>query len=116
MSPAWRVWLSMLRRPVAGGPAVACLHAGVLISLLAHQPRTQADAGSQGSVLRLRPAAAHVHDWRMLEGVGPVLAARLHEACHGRSRVTVADLDAVPGVGPIRIDRWRAYLALDTPR
>ncbi len=53
-------------------------------------------------------------DFRLLPGVGPVLAERLEtarqEAARSRpgGRLTPAELERVPGVGPSLLRRWAA--------
>lgn len=100
----------MLRRKVIGGRAVVALAMGCMLGLLTtlHVPPVPPVLPT----LRLIPAQASIYDWQLLPGVGPVLAGRLHEALHGRACIDTEALDAVYGVGPVRVAQWADLLVL----
>lgn len=90
------------------GPALlvlgllACLRAW----LLSAPPPAPWEAGHP---LPLRIEQLRGAEFRLLPGVGPVLAERLEAArVAAGGRLTEAAADAVPGVGPALLARWRA--------
>lgn len=78
----WRAWL-------AAAPPVAPASVGTAIA-----PSLGALAGDE---------------FRLLPGVGPVLAGRLEAArLAAGGRLRAQDLDSVPGIGPALRQRWTA--------
>jgi hypothetical protein len=62
-----------------------------------------------GEPVRLDPYALSGDDFRLLPGVGPVLAGRLEAArVAAGGRLTRAALRAVSGVGPALMERWNS--------
>ncbi|GAB4552250.1 MAG: hypothetical protein OHK0023_20030 [Anaerolineae bacterium] len=66
------------------------------------------------TVTQIRINSASAEELELLPGVGPVLAAAIikHRTEHGRFR-TLSDLDAVPGVGPARLQQWATWIIFD---
>lgn len=66
-----------------------------------------------GRPVSLRPEDLSGDAWRLLPGVGPVLAERLEAARREAGGVLSArDLEHVEGVGPATLARWRALWGL----
>jgi len=111
MNAPWRV---MFRRRICGGRALMAVLLGCQLALLAHvhaaPVHTQDKGTSPATRLLLKPQLASPAQWQLLPGVGPVLAGRLAAALHGDEPVSLEAVDAVPGVGPQRLARWRPLL------
>ena len=88
------------------GPALAAL--GLLALLRAWLACGPACAPWQaGEPVPLRLEALRGDEFRLLPGVGPVLAARLEAARQAAGRLDPAD-PHVPGVGPALLAKWAA--------
>jgi hypothetical protein len=62
-----------------------------------------------GTPVPMRVEELRGDEFRLLPGVGPVLAGRLEAArVAAGGRLSPEDLDAVPGVGPVLLARWEA--------
>lgn len=74
---------------------------------------TRRPASTQ-TVTQIRINSASAEELELLPGVGPVLAAAIikHRTEHGRFR-NMSDLDAVPGVGPARLQQWATWIIFD---
>ena len=103
-----------MRRPVYGGRALAALLLGAMLGLSAVGAIRASGHTSRTWPLEVRlvPSQASAADWRVLPGVGWVLSGRLEAALHGRCWVDESMLDAVEGVGPVGLARWRPLLVL----
>ena len=67
-----------------------------------------AAGGSSGAVARVSLNAASVAELDDLPGVGPVTAQKIVDYRAAHGGFrTVDDLDAIPGIGPVRIDQLR---------
>ena len=61
-----------------------------------------------GTRIELSIEALAGDEFRLLPGVGPVLAGRLEAArLAAGGRLREQDLDAIPGIGPALRERWR---------
>jgi hypothetical protein len=71
--------------------------------------RAPPDPATLGEAIALDVEALQGADFRLLPGVGPVLAARLEEARRAAGgTLHPADLRSIPGVGPSLRRRWEA--------
>lgn len=74
-----------------------------------------ASLAGEGVPLRVERLAGP--EWRLLPGVGPVLAGRLERArLAAGGSLSEVQAEAVPGVGPALIARWRALRPGDDRR
>lgn len=72
------------------------------------------DPRAAGTLIRRPLGALSGGDFRLLEGVGPVMAGRLEAArLAAGGRLDAAALRRVQGVGPVRARRWSRGLAAD---
>ncbi|MCH2135736.1 MAG: hypothetical protein MK101_04030 [Phycisphaerales bacterium] len=107
-------WVLLARRRVPGGSQFAALVLGIQSALLL-QSASRAQEGPLTidgvSHLRLEPSRATRDHWRLLPGVGPVLARALEAELLGRDEWARSDIDDVPGVGPARLNAWASLLS-----
>ena len=90
------------------GPALVLLGSVALVRVLC-SGGTQVTPEQAGDPIDLRLQALSGDDFRLLPGVGPILAERLEAARRRAGGVLVpADLEHVRGLGPVSRARWQA--------
>ena len=106
------------RAPGAGRAGWGLLAVGVLALVrawLAAAPPLRAEQA--GTRVELSIGALSGDEFRLLPGVGPVLAGRLEAARRAAGgRLREQDLAGIAGIGPSLVERWRAAGLLREPQ
>lgn len=100
---------------LAAALILTTLHAAWLCAVPTHDDTTALTPNAVR--LRLNPNTATAAQWRLLPGIGEVLSARIvtHTAAlqaDGGVR-WIEDLDAVPGLGTVRLGELAPHLVFD---
>lgn len=99
--------------------AVAALLLGVLlVDAFGIGPEPQpAPSSPEPARLRINPNTADADELRLLPGIGPKIASNIiayrDQAATARPFRSADDLDDVPRIGPVTVDKLREHLRFD---
>jgi len=104
--------------PTRPSPGWGLLAVGLLAVVRAWLAAAPAPSPDQvGARVELSIDALQGDEFRLLPGVGPVLAGRLEAARRAAGgRLRAGDLDGIAGIGPALAGRWREAGLLRDPR
>ncbi len=96
-------------------PARVSVGPGLDLSTLEAESRRRLEAARQpglGPGERLDPNTATLEQLMRLPGAGRSMAQRIVDGRQAQPYRTLADIDRVPGVGPVTLERWTPLLTL----
>lgn len=102
----------------ASAAVAALLLGALLVDMFGNRPDPVAPPNSpEPARLRIDPNTADADELRLLPGIGPKIASNIiayrDQAATARPFRSAEDLDDVPRIGPVTVDKLREHLRFD---